>query len=234
MPDLDYDHLSRTDSATHTDLKARLQRLLDLMGQKPPSLPTCMANAQKLANRVRQFTDGLKSVGADGTAFELATRRACGWVAVELLQMGKHATGEWVQSWIAVHGCFAPEVWQDVQKGVKRFGTAVLAAVAPITPRRRSRPARKLAVKNGEVLLDGEPVPLDFTPEKKEDAMAFFRQVIGQRGGWISGPEIGLNEGREGARFDRVYHHKNMPPQVKALIVSDRRKGYRLRPPNNH
>ena len=93
-------------------------------------------------------------------------------------------------------------------------------------------PSTRLAVEKGELLLDGKPVLLDFTTEKKEDALAFFRQVIGQRGGWISSTEIGRNEKKEGVRFDRVYRHEKLPAQVKELIESDRRKGYRLRPNN--
>jgi len=86
----------------------------------------------------------------------------------------------------------------------------------------------KLQVVANELLFDGQKVPLDLTPEGKADALAFLRQVVGQKGNWISGPDIGKAENKEGVRFDRVY--KKLPDPIRELIESDRRKGYRLRP----
>jgi hypothetical protein len=66
------------------------------------------------------------------------------------------------------------------------------------------------------------------TPERTEDALAFLGELLKDPGNWKSGrSDIAKATFREGTRFDLVF--KALPPEIKSLIESDRRKGYRLR-----
>lgn len=90
-----------------------------------------------------------------------------------------------------------------------------------------SAPAFRLKIDGQIVLFDGQVVPLQFTGEKKENALAFLRELLAIPGDWKSGPEIGRATNIVGVRFDRVY--RDLPPKIKAQIESSRMKGYRLK-----
>ena len=79
-------------------------------------------------------------------------------------------------------------------------------------------PALRLEVKGEAVLLDGQPVRLDLTPEAAEEARRYLTALIEHAPAWVSGPEI-----ESGIRGDRV--RKRLPVALQALIKTDRRKG---------
>lgn len=81
-------------------------------------------------------------------------------------------------------------------------------------------------VKERTVLVNGSPIPLGMTPERTDDALAFLEVLAAEPGNWFSSSDIGKVKSREGVRFDLVF--KSLPKPVKALIESNRRKGYRL------
>jgi hypothetical protein len=86
----------------------------------------------------------------------------------------------------------------------------------------------QLRVQDRTVYLDGRAVPLDFTPERTDDALAFLGELLKQPGNWMSSADIGKATHREGLRFDRVF--RDLPTAIKSQLESNRRKGYRVRP----
>jgi hypothetical protein len=84
------------------------------------------------------------------------------------------------------------------------------------------------------VLLDGEQVSLELVGEGLRAALCYLGHLLRVQGQWISGGEINAaerqrrNEGLAGQRWDRV--RSRLPEQIRSLIKSDRRKGYRLTP----
>jgi hypothetical protein len=97
-------------------------------------------------------------------------------------------------------------------------------------PRRRCR----LRIARGVILLDGEPVPLDVTAQRREDVLCFFRHLLRMKGDWISGPEIDRAEDARGSgslagmRWDRI--RLDLPECLAALVESKQRAGHRLAP----
>jgi hypothetical protein len=85
-----------------------------------------------------------------------------------------------------------------------------------------------LAIDGNTVTVHGQPVDLDLTAERTEDALAFLRELLKEPGTWKTGPDIGKATSRERLRFDRIF--QALPAPIKALMESHIRKGYRLRP----
>jgi hypothetical protein len=90
---------------------------------------------------------------------------------------------------------------------------------------RRSRgptPAR-VQVWGGHVYLDRKLIPLNLTAEKAKEARRYLKLLSKD---WQSDAEIGkLEPALKGIRLDRL--RKSLPPRIKALIESNRRKGSR-------
>src|SRR5262249_52892647 len=84
-----------------------------------------------------------------------------------------------------------------------------------------------IRIEGNQVYVNGKLVPLDVTEEKRKEVLGFLRQLIEQRGGWISSTEIDKNEKLMGTRIDRI--RKLLPPEINAFVESNRRKGYRIR-----
>jgi hypothetical protein len=124
------------------------------------------------------------------------------------------------------------EQYLVARTAVRRMALA-LASTQPAPPSLPQPAAAPLAIRGGQVLIEGSPVELDLTAEAREEALCFLGHVIAQGGGWISGPEIAEAErkqsGRDlrGTRWDRLV--KKLPPEIRKHIESDRRKGYRVR-----
>jgi hypothetical protein len=93
---------------------------------------------------------------------------------------------------------------------------------APAPP----RPPR-LAVADGELWLDGRPVLLDMTAERKDDLLAGLGQLLARPGNWLSATALGENTARPGLRFDRLFGHHGIPAKVRNFIDAAPGKGYR-------
>jgi hypothetical protein len=111
-----------------------------------------------------------------------------------------------------------------------------IAPSAALPPPHETPGDRKCRVAFGDqkLLLDGQPVPLDMTDESRGAALCLVRHLLAAAGDWRSSTELDAMEGtgpcREhvGVRWDRV--RKGLPPCLRDLIDTDRRKGYRLSP----
>ena len=114
-------------------------------------------------------------------------------------------------------------------KRVIANATNALDAIDDLRRQLDTLPLRPQALRVTEqtVYVNGKPVPLDLSPEKKEDALAFLAELAKEPGNWMSSTDIGKATDHEGVRFDRVY--KALPPILKRLLESDRRKGYRMK-----
>jgi hypothetical protein len=96
---------------------------------------------------------------------------------------------------------------------------------------RETKPAaakQRLEIEGNTVRVDGKIIRLDMTKETAEDALAFLRQLLAEPGNWQSSPDIGKATHREGVRFDLL--RKKLPDEIKWIIESKTRKGFRLRP----
>jgi hypothetical protein len=102
-------------------------------------------------------------------------------------------------------------------------------------PQPEAAPAvARLRIEGSTVALDGQPVPLGLTEESRGAAACLLRHLLAAAGDWRSSTELNDME-RAGpcmdhieVRWDRV--RKRLPPGLRSLIESDRRKGYRLSP----
>jgi hypothetical protein len=95
------------------------------------------------------------------------------------------------------------------------------------------QPVSRLQIDGDSVLLNGNSVSFDLTPEAREKALVFLRHLIGANGNWVSGGDIDRAEqakprGLPGTRWDRV--RCTLPETLQTIIESNRRKGYRIRP----
>jgi hypothetical protein len=84
-----------------------------------------------------------------------------------------------------------------------------------------------LHIEGKTVYVGGVPVPLNLTPERTADALAFLGELLREPGNWKSSSDIGRETQLEGVRFDRLF--RALPGPVKSEIESVRRKGYRVR-----
>jgi hypothetical protein len=87
----------------------------------------------------------------------------------------------------------------------------------------------QLAIEGDQVLLDGQPVPLEMTTDRQFYARLFLQQLLAAGGQWRSSTEMaGYAKDLEKQRLDQL--RKALPKRLQKLIESDRRKGYRLSP----
>ncbi len=94
------------------------------------------------------------------------------------------------------------------------------------------RPPPRLRVEGQTVLLDGRPVPLDMTSERREEALCYLRHLLEAAGDWRSDSEVNKTEERKpkglvGIRWDHV--RQQLPDCIADLIETHRRKGTRLK-----
>jgi hypothetical protein len=109
-------------------------------------------------------------------------------------------------------------------------------AAAPGTPGGPAVPPRdcRLRVVDSGILLDGKPVELGMTPDRRKVAECFVGHLIRSGDDWISGPGIDRAEDKKGTerlsgqRWDRLY--AELPWALQPLIEPRPGKGYRLRP----
>ncbi len=92
--------------------------------------------------------------------------------------------------------------------------------------RKTKQPVARLKIESRTVYVDGQLVPLDMTPERTDDALAFLGELLKEPGNWKSASDIGKATNKEGVRFDRVF--KTLPSAINSLLESNRRKGYRF------
>jgi hypothetical protein len=84
-------------------------------------------------------------------------------------------------------------------------------------------PRPRLTLDGESVYLDGSLVPLDGTPEGREEMRLYLGALLQAGGNWLSGREI-----QEGVRWERV--RKRLPQVLLDLTETNRRKGNRLKP----
>jgi hypothetical protein len=127
-------------------------------------------------------------------------------------------------------------VEQDVQAKLRGADAAKEAsrgvrADTERSARRRRRQSSvskcRLQLIGRTVAVNGKPVPLNMTPERAADALAFLGELLKEPGNWMSSTDIGKATQKEGIRFDRIF--KALPGKIKSLLESNRRKGYRVR-----
>ncbi|OAI41452.1 hypothetical protein AYO40_03075 [Planctomycetaceae bacterium SCGC AG-212-D15] len=102
------------------------------------------------------------------------------------------------------------------------------SSLDPIKNRPPQTPDSRLTIDGNNVFLDGRMVCLDMTAEKRAEALCFLQCLLDARG-WMSSSDVESTERGEkykGTRWDRL--RKSLPEEIQALIISDRRKGYRL------
>lgn len=130
--------------------------------------------------------------------------------------------------------------WEDIEAfgkialAIADFRDAITAGLHSTTEsvgdwRSRSR----LRVEGKTVLLDGQPVALDMTSERREEALCYLQHLLEAAGDWRSDSEVDKAEGQTpggqvGIRWDHV--RKKLPPCLGGLIETNRRKGTRLKP----
>jgi hypothetical protein len=170
------------------------------------------------------------------------------WLPPELAMRWKTAlfplspTKESVSQWLhlvqevarAAFGIGESELAETVRADLQNDQTLIreLASTGAV-PNLATASAVRLRIKGKSVLLDAKPVPLDLTPEARDKALMFLRYLVDAKGDWFSGGDMDRAEkekddGLQGVRWDVV--RKKLPAQLKALIESDRRKGYRFCP----
>ncbi len=137
--------------------------------------------------------------------------------AEAILGIGDDQVGVWIDNYPRV--CVIALGWLKA-KAMRPFQPKVVE--------QGGTPRTQLRIESKQVFLNNEPVPMGFTPERTEDALAFIGELLREPGNWKSSSDIGKATNREGVRFDRIF--KVLPATIKSLIASDRRKGYRLKP----
>ncbi len=87
-------------------------------------------------------------------------------------------------------------------------------------------PLPRIVVRDDNVFLDGRPVPLDITAERRPDALRFLAALSSE---WQSRPDISKKEPElNNIRLDRL--RKTLPNTLQEVIQTNRRKGYRIAP----
>ena len=103
----------------------------------------------------------------------------------------------------------------------------------PATSRGGRLPAR-IQIRGGEILLDGEVVPLDTTADCRGALLCLLTHLLTANGNWLTGPELnalirtGPYREYAGVRWDRKW--PKLPPPLLSLFESSKHKGYRLVP----
>ena len=95
-------------------------------------------------------------------------------------------------------------------------------------------PVARIVIQGTNVLLDGQPVPLNMAEESRGAAICLLTHLLAAAGDWRSSTkldemeEAGPCKDHIEVRWDRV--RKKLPPCLLDLTESDRRKGTRLLP----
>lgn len=132
-------------------------------------------------------------------------------------------------SWLTILNHFEsmpPFSLSNVSNALYSEFVKVSASSRGAIARKVSQPTA-LKIRGKLVFVRGMRTPLDLTPERTDEALAFLGRLCSEPGNWMSGPDIAKATNRESTRFDLVY--KALPAGIKSLIESNRRKGYRLR-----
>jgi hypothetical protein len=148
--------------------------------------------------------------------------------------LGTHAEMEMAERpiWDVVIGCVEPATAthaKPVETVAVAEANATIIGNGAKPPRRRGC---RLRIRAKTVLLDCEPVSLDMTTEAAAVARCFLAHLIRAQGDWLSSTEIDTAEKRlpGGGLAGQVWYRvrKGLPEPLRALVESNRRKGYRL------
>jgi hypothetical protein len=99
----------------------------------------------------------------------------------------------------------------------------------------KGTPTPRLVIKGETVLLDGKPVILDMTLERRREAILYLKCLEEAKGNWLSdgeierrqqGPRGGPAGEFHGVRWDHV--RSQLSKALSDLIETQRRKGSRL------
>jgi hypothetical protein len=96
---------------------------------------------------------------------------------------------------------------------------------------RRWRSELRLRIEGQTVFLDGEPVFLDMTDERKESAIYYLEYLLSAFPGWLTDSEVKkAEEQRKGGLPDIRWDHvrRKLPKCILDLIETNRRKGSRF------
>lgn len=102
---------------------------------------------------------------------------------------------------------------------------SVLRRTERLAPTPRELP--KLKIEGGQLFVNGEPVQLPSSADKRDALLGFLGQLMKSPGEWRTSTEIGRTTKRKGTRFDLL--RNSLPPLVRSLIEARKRKGFRLR-----
>ncbi|MBX9681320.1 MAG: hypothetical protein K2X38_21395 [Gemmataceae bacterium] len=116
---------------------------------------------------------------------------------------------------------------QEADAWLNRAAKWLAAETAATSKVQRNIRRSRLAIDGDRILLDGEPVLMDAVTETRTEALTFLTALVESYPNWITGSEIGEKyPAIKGIRLDRLA--QDLPPEVKSLIKSCRRKGRRL------
>src|SRR5262249_13586541 len=99
-----------------------------------------------------------------------------------------HVSGVMIQTWDGEREW--GEAAAKAEDALNDLKTWLVSRGATASQARGRRHRLRLRIKGQSVLLDGEPVPLDMTPEGRAKALCFLKHLIKEGGDWISGGDI--------------------------------------------
>jgi hypothetical protein len=172
------------------------------------------------------------SRGVSGTSFIQWTINLASRVVVRALIPLREADGSLAVDPVNVE--LLVERWPAIRKELRKLETLKASAIlleckweaAHALKGLGHEPRLPFKTEGQCVTVDHVWVPLNLTPEKTEDALAFLNALLEAKGNWLSSTDIGKETKKEGTRFDLVF--KVLPQAIKSCIESNRRKGYRI------
>jgi len=163
------------------------------------------------------ITDGINAMRQEGQRVrELALQHG--------LDLGAFSDDETMEWMISEYPGWTPETYRSQSDAdiMKMMECNVLrkARARPAAP-----PALRIRVAGSTVFLDDQLVPLDMTNEARDLIVEYLSRLIADPGCWVSSGDMGA--GHRGQRWDRLF--PKLPPVLRNLIETDRRKGRRLK-----